>query len=363
MTSKLKLLGASTAVAAFLMASAPAMATTTAGTDVLNTVNITYQVGGVTQTPPPAATNTFKVDRKVLYTLAEDGNAATGVTPGQTGAITRFVLTNNSNDALGFSLTAADLVGGTLHGNTDNINLDAIRLCVEAAVPNTCLAPAVTGSLAVNTLAKDGASIKILVLGDIPVAATNGQDAAIRLSSTATEVGGAAITYATDATVNSPTAVETIWGVPAAAVATFGKRSADDDYLVGAAILGVTKYSRIVSDGVTGVGGKPKAIPGAVVEYCIVVSNTGPAGATSVNVTDDLSAVGLNGGVSYDATFTPKAGGTSFTTDGDGVTTCAVGATNGSYAAPTVTGPIGAVPAGSVGTPTVRTFVFRATIN
>ena len=55
--------------------------------------------------------------------------------------------------------------------------------------------------------------------------------------------------------------------------------------------VSVTKVSSVVSDPVNG-SANPKAIPGAVVEYLISVTNTGdePADADSVSVTDDAPA-------------------------------------------------------------------------
>jgi uncharacterized repeat protein (TIGR01451 family) len=58
--------------------------------------------------------------------------------------------------------------------------------------------------------------------------------------------------------------------------------------------LSVTKVSSVVSDGVS--GSNPKAIPGAVIRYCILVSNIGPVPATAVAASDPLPA---------DVTFVP----------------------------------------------------------
>ncbi len=55
------------------------------------------------------------------------------------------------------------------------------------------------------------------------------------------------------------------------------------------ATLSVTKVSTVLSDPVNGTS-YPKAIPGAVVEYCILVSNTGPAALTNLVATDSLPA-------------------------------------------------------------------------
>ena len=53
--------------------------------------------------------------------------------------------------------------------------------------------------------------------------------------------------------------------------------------------LSATKLSTVLSDPVNG-GTFPKAIPGAVVEYCILITNTGSATATSVVANDALPA-------------------------------------------------------------------------
>lgn len=63
---------------------------------------------------------------------------------------------------------------------------------------------------------------------------------------------------------------------------------AEDDYTVAAANLTVTKTSRIISDPLNNTT-NPKMIPGAVVEYCVIVSNAASsATATNVAISDIL---------------------------------------------------------------------------
>jgi uncharacterized repeat protein (TIGR01451 family) len=50
--------------------------------------------------------------------------------------------------------------------------------------------------------------------------------------------------------------------------------------------LSVTKLSSVVSDGVS--GSNPKAIPGAIIRYCITVTNSGSGTAASIAATDAL---------------------------------------------------------------------------
>ena len=53
--------------------------------------------------------------------------------------------------------------------------------------------------------------------------------------------------------------------------------------------MSVTKVSSIISDPVNGTT-NPKRIPNAIVQYCILISNSGISAADSVVVTDSLSS-------------------------------------------------------------------------
>ncbi|MBA3941087.1 MAG: hypothetical protein C0520_07755 [Sphingopyxis sp.] len=64
---------------------------------------------------------------------------------------------------------------------------------------------------------------------------------------------------------------------------------ADMLFNVAGANLTIAKTSSVVSDPANGTA-NPKAIPGAVIRYCVLVSNAGPATATGVAVTDTLPA-------------------------------------------------------------------------
>jgi uncharacterized repeat protein (TIGR01451 family) len=55
--------------------------------------------------------------------------------------------------------------------------------------------------------------------------------------------------------------------------------------------LSVTKISTVISDGVS--ASNPKALPGAIVRYCILVSNAGSATATNIAVLDAIPATAI----------------------------------------------------------------------
>jgi uncharacterized repeat protein (TIGR01451 family) len=116
----------------------------------------------------------------------------------------------------------------------------------------------------------------------------------------------------------------------------------------GVSNLQIAKGSTIISDPVNGTT-NPKMIPGAVVRYCIQVSNlTGNPTATGISVTDPLGGKPL--------TFVP---GSLFV---NGTTTSGVcnwnGTAGGSYSGTTVTAPLSNLAGGQT-----RTVYFDAVIN
>lgn len=351
MTSKLYRLGSCSALA-FVIAgvSAPAFAAgTTAGTSIVNTATVDYQVGGVSQ-PQQSASDTFVVDRKINLTVAEDGSSTTVVVPGQSNAVTSFLLTNTSNAVLDFALTAAQTTGGTAaHGGTDTFNLSTMTIYRDVDNSGTFNAGD-TAVTYIDELAAD-ASVRLFVVGNVPLSLATGAVANVRLTATGREGGaagsqGAALTASTTQT-NS--VMDTVFADGTGV--TDGNRDAahsdDDDFTVSTATLTVTKTSTVISDPVNGTS-SPKLIPGAVVEYCIAVQNAaGGASASTVTVSDVLPAnlTFTTGSIRLDGTLT-------------GATCNADGTAGGTFASGTVSGTLSTIAAGSG-----RTLVFRATVN
>ena len=106
----------------------------------------------------------------------------------------------------------------------------------------------------------------------------------------------------------------------------------EQTYNVEGAALTVTKTSAPISDPVSGAS-NPKAIPGAVVRYCILIANAGPATASSVITTDALPATlnyvagSMRSGGSCDTATTVEDDDSNDGGEGDGVTGNIVGAT------------------------------------
>ena len=354
MRNSVKLFSSAAAVAVLLAANPAYAAGTAAGLSVTNTVTVNYQVGGVSQTAQTAS-DTFTVDRKVNVTVAEVGTTTTTVSPGQSAAVTTFQVTNLSNATLDFALTLAQQTGGAgAHANTDSFDASNLRIYLDNATTGTVGSYDAGDTLVtyLDELAADG-SRTVFVLADIPLGQTTGAVAAVTLTATGREGGTAAAQGAalTETTTGNTAGMDTVFadGAGSTDAARDAAFSAKDDYTVSAAAITVTKRSTLVSDPFNGTT-NPKYIPGAVIEYCIAVSNAaGSASATSVAISDPLPSE-----VTYLSSFGIKVDGT---VNGSGVC-LADGAGSGSIAGSTVSGTISSV-AASV----TRTVLFRATIN
>lgn len=352
MTSKLTYWGSIGLAVAFGAAASPAYAAgTTAGTSITNTATVNYQVGGVAQ-GAQTASDTFTVDRKINLTVAEVGTVTTNVVPGQTNAVTTFQLTNNSNEVLDFALVASQITGGTAsHGGTDTFDATNVRIYRDSTSGTVGSWDAADTLVTyVDELAAD-ASATLFVVADIPTGLANNAVAGVTLRATAREGGtastqGAAITETAGANTSGKDTVFADTAGVTGDAARDGSHSDNDDYTVQTATLAVTKTSRVISDPFNNTT-NPKLIPGAVVEYCIAVANSGSAAATSVAITDPVPGQ-----------LTFNAGTILLNGTVTGGTCNADGTAGGSYAAPNVSGTIATIAAGAT-----RTLVFRATVN
>lgn len=273
---------------------------TDAGVTIGNRATVNYTVGTTAQTAIESsptgnsnpgvgngANTNFVVDRRIDFTVVETGGGFTTVAPGQLNAVTIFTVTNTSNAAEGFQLSAAN-VGGTVFGNNDNSDVGNIRVFVDnPAGGGTAGAydPLVDTALHINTLGED-LNVVVFVVSDVPPAATNGQFANVRLTARAATVGSNGATLETETAGADTAGMDVVFG-DAARDAT---ETADDQYAVQSAALTITKSSSIISDLFNGTGPNRKAIPGSVIEYVVSITNNGTAAATSVRLSDTLDA-------------------------------------------------------------------------
>lgn len=351
MTRTVRLLASASMLAVSAIAVTPAFAAgTTAGTTITNQVTLDYKVGGIDQNQVTAS-DSFTVDRKVNLLVTENGST-TSVTPGQTAAVTSFIVANSSNAPLDFALAVTQQSGGSAaHGGTDNFDVSNIKLYVDTNL-NSSYDPGTDVEITyLDQIAADD-SKTVFVVADVPLGRSTNDVAGLRLTATASEANaagslGSTITQTSGANTSG---VDTVFADTAADgnVQRDGIHFDEDDYTILAAALSATKTSRVISDPFNG-STNPKMIPGAVVEYCIAVANAaGSATASNISVSDELPTE-----TTYDSAFGIKLNGTV-----TGGSCNADGASGGSYASGVVSGTLTDIAAG-----VTRTLVFRVSVN
>ena len=297
-----------------LLAASPTFAlNTTAGTTISNSATVNYSVAGTAQpaigSSPTGNTSgvgtptTFLVDNKVNLSLIETDSKAASTAAGQLGSalvsgspVAVFKLTNTGNFTQGYTLgPVTQLTSDTFFGTpTSTFTLGNVKRVVSAAscVSATTVTPAyaaepLTDVASVASLAPD-TCVYIMVIGDTPVGAATGAGTIIQLSAKAVTANTLAALVPTPVgNPDTPNAVDIVFADGTAnGHVTNNARDAtafdDDEYLVTNSALTVTKTSAVISDPTSGTT-NPKAIPGAVMEYTITVTNAAAA-ATATNV-------------------------------------------------------------------------------
>jgi uncharacterized repeat protein (TIGR01451 family) len=285
---RLALLSGTAALASW--SGAAQAAGTTAGTTVSNTASVTYSVGGSTASAS-SNTATFLVDRKVNLTVTEVGGTVTYTSLGATDQVTTFQVTNLTNAVQDFRLTTDQQSISIPILGTDNFDVTNMRAFVDSNGNGTYDAGVDTATF-IDELAPD-TSVTVFLVANIP--STAGQDVAIvSLSAQAAAGGtpgtqGAALTQTL--TADSPTTVDIVFADVAGTgdLPRDGIARAFDAYKISTAAVSMTKTATVISDPLNGIV-TPKAIPGAVIEYCLTLSNAGPGTATGVNISDAVPA-------------------------------------------------------------------------
>ena len=282
--------------AALVATTAAHAAGTASGSTISNTATVNYSVGGTAQPSVSNVPTVFTVDRKVVFRVDEAAPiATTTVAPGQLAAVTTFTVSNTSNATMdfGLSIPAQQAGGAGAHSNTDNFDVTAPALFADTNLngvydAGTDLAISFLDEVLADT------SRTVFIVANIPAGRITGDVAAVSLLAQARD-GGVATTQGAiaAATAGANTAgVDTVLAdtaYDALNTASDGLGTAKDDYTVSAATLVVTKTVRVISDPIN-IPANAKMIPGAVVEYCIIVTNTGAATATPTTITDPVPA-------------------------------------------------------------------------
>lgn len=373
MTSKLRFLVATGTISAAMLGVNPAFAAgTSAGDTITNSVSVAYDVGGVAQTAETDS-DTFTVDRKLDMTITETDGAARAVFPGQTAADSpgnppaylTFTVTNDSNDEVDFALSATQLTTGTAtpFSGTDDFDVSSLQIFVDSNGNGTYDAGVDTATF-IDELGED-LSVEVFIVGDIPVSAVNGDSSGITLTASIRQgndgvTGGAIGGAYSDDSGSANTEDGTVNAANIDNVFVNISDSATDNFVIDSANIAVAKTSTVLWDPING-STNPKSIPGAVVEYCIAVTNSSTTtAATNVAITDNISALDVT---FYGTTIAsgpatiPTANGVISATACDGTGTNADASGLGESAG-TISGNLGDVAASST-----ETLLFRVTVD
>ncbi|MEM6857710.1 MAG: hypothetical protein AAF559_07550 [Pseudomonadota bacterium] len=329
-----QLLGAVSATALIVMTSTPAMAEgIRAGTDITNTVTVDYQVNGVDQNQETAS-DTFAVDRRVNVTVSAV-DTPKSVNPGSTDAFLTFDVTNLSNDVVDLDLTAtleagtgANISTLTIYEDTnDNGTFDAadqVITFLDEVEEDETLRVFVVANIGADAVNDDTFDVSLNADAHRAGTGSDGDSTTGTLGAELTEsAGDSADQDVVDTVLADGSNVLGLTGD----ADNDGSFSAQGTFTVDGAEVTVIKSSLVVSDPVNGTT-NPKAIPGAVIRYCIAVVNAADgAPATNISVVDSLpSDVTFNTGTILVDTDVALSG-----TAPNQVATCSNGSAGGSY--------------------------------
>jgi hypothetical protein len=261
-----------------LSGAAFAQTNTLSGTTITNTATVNYSVATIPQTPINAVAE-FRVDTIIDLNVSPVASAVT-FTPGQTNVLKTFTVSNTSNIVSNFNLAAVNLSGDGFNMYLPGTTTDGINIRVDGNANGT-YEPGTDTATSVTALAARTGSVAVFVIGDVPVGATNGQTANIQLDATAINPADSN-PWASTGGADGAMTVET--------VVRNGTANATNGFVIASAALSVSKLSRVVSDPVN-LTSNPKAIPGAIMEYEITVTNAvGAQTATVTSISDPVPA-------------------------------------------------------------------------
>lgn len=280
------------AMSLVMSGTAQAATGTAAGTSVTNTASVAYSIGGVAQTPINSNAAAFLVDRKVNLTVAQVGGQATTVNAGETNKVVAFTVTNNTNSVQDFRLITAqqNSLVLTLLGHSDSFDVTNLRVFVDGNGNGTFESGSDTATF-VDELAPD-ATVTVFLVADIPASLPSNPYAGVGLTAVSA-AGGTSGSLGADLSASlladSATAIDNVFADTAGTLdlTRDGRFSAVGEFDAGANLLTVTKTATTISDPLN-LALLPKAIPGAIIEYCVQVKNGGSGQATAVAVTDAI---------------------------------------------------------------------------
>lgn len=242
-----------------------------AGTDIQNTAEVSYSVGGVTAT---ATSNTVSVRvAEILDVVVTPQTPSVAVSAGDTARELLYRVTNTGNGPETFRLVTTSTLGGdefdptlatpSIYFDTDGSgDLSAADTPYVAGANDPVLAP-------------DG-SVTLLIVNDIPATVVDGNRGFARLTADARTGTGAPGTAFAGQGAGGTDAVVGLSGALA---------SGQSQYLVTSVTVNAVKSQAVVDQ-----FGGSRPLPGARINYTIVVSATGAGSAATAMFTDRIPA-------------------------------------------------------------------------
>ncbi len=300
---------------------------TDSGVQINNTATVNYSVSGVAQaaigssptgnTAGAGSPTQFVVDNKVNLTLTRVGLAQTPVASGQTNQTVVYRLENIGNATQGYTFTTANLTGDDFDMTNFRVRVSADTSCAlnSTTPPAAGYASATDTADFVQSLLEDTCRW-VYIVADTPAGLANGDLSNVTLTAITVVAGaanaGAAVAVTQTAGADTAGTVDVVF----ADAGRDARETAQGTYVVSTAALSVQKTSSVFSDPFNNTT-NPKAIPGAVMEYAIALTNTGGANASVVSITDAVPAnttflAGQYNGNASDVSITVGAGAPTF---------------------------------------------------
>lgn len=253
-----------------LFASVVALALgTVAGTNIQGNAQVTYNVGAATLT---TNSNTTTITVTEVLDVAVTLNTATiSVAAGATQQELVFTVTNTGNGSEAFSLAGLSTLPGD---DFDPILATPTFIYFDSDDSGDLSAGDVPYAAGSNdpVLAAD-ASVRVLVVNDIPSGVVDGQRGRSQLTASAISGTGA------PGSVVVADGIEVVVGTSGAVASALG------EYLVQSLQISAVK-SQVVVDPFNGA----RPIPGARIDYQVIVTATGTGTATNATFSDEIPA-------------------------------------------------------------------------
>ena len=249
----------------------PASATgTAAGSQINNTATATYSLPGGGSGSVSSNMVSLTVDELLDVSVAWSDGGDVAVSPGATGRVLTYSVTNNGNGSEAFTLSARNALSGDdfdpsafaiyLDSNGDGNYDPGIDLAYVAGSNNP-------------VLAADG-SVSVFVVSSIAAGEVDGSRAGLELIAAAdTGTGAPGTTFAGQGT-----------GGGNAVVGATGADGLDDGYYVVSAATVALVKSAIVTD----IYGGANAVPGSTISYTLVATVSGSGSLANLAIGDAI---------------------------------------------------------------------------